>query len=399
MKKWIFFCFVFLFIISGTVQAEQQTLLKGVIEESGLYGGPVIKMGSINNYFSTFIGYRGAWVVNRRFSIGGGGYFLITNVYFSENKLNMGYGGLEVGYIINPDALVHFTVGSLIGGGGVELVGVGQEAFFTIEPGVDLELNVTKYFRLNAGASYRLVSGITHVSGINDAALSGFNGEIALKFGFSGVTGSGRKITGTRDLPEFDSIRFKGNGKVYLSQGTAQSVTITADENIMGELRTEVRDGVLTISAEKWVMDESSVEYDIVVTDIKEISVSGLGEFHSKDTIKVDELALRLSGVGDLSLSLDVNVLKTKISGTGDMKLEGKAVYHEMKISGVGDLNAYDLVTESATLDISGAADCKIHVLEELTVDISGAGDVKYKGDPRVTIEHLSIAASLKKRD
>lgn len=276
---------------------------------------------------------------------------------------------------------------------------MGQEAFFTFEPAVGLELNVTKYFRLNAGVSYRLVSGITHVSGISDAALSGFTGEIALKFGFSGVAGSGRKITETRELAEFDSIRFKGNGRVYLSQGATQSVSITADDNIMDELKTDVRDGVLTISAAKWVLDKDSVRYDIVVTDIREISVSGMGELKSKDTILAEELDLRFSGVGDLSISLEADILNTKISGAGDLKLDGKVRHHEIEISGVGELDAYDLITESATLDISGAGDCKIHVTEELTVDISGAGDVKYKGDPRITVEHLSMAASFEKKD
>ncbi|UCB45107.1 MAG: DUF2807 domain-containing protein [Spirochaetota bacterium] len=399
MRKWIFLCLILFFIISVSVHAEQQTLLQGVIEESGWYGGPVLKLGSINNYISAFLGYRGAWVMNRSFSVGGGGYFLVSDVYFSGNKLNMGYGGLEVGYIINPDALVHFTVGSLIGGGGVELMSVGQEAFFALEPRVGLELNITKFFRLNAGASYRLVSGITHVTGLSDAALSGFTGEIALNFGFSGVAGSGKKITETRELAEFDSIKFRGNGKINLSQGSVQSVTITADDNIIDELKTDVRHGVLTISADKWVMNESDVEYDIVVTDIREISVSGMGKVKSIDTLRVEELGLRLSGIGDISISVEAEVLNSKISGAGDLKLDGKVRHHEIEISGAGELDAYDLITESAILDISGAGDCKIHVTGELTVDISGAGDVKYKGDPRVIIEHLSMAASLTARD
>jgi hypothetical protein len=399
MKKWIFLGFILFVTVSGTVHAEQQTLLQGGIEESGWYGGPVLKLGSINDYLSMFVGYSGAWVMNRRLSIGGGGYFLISDVYFSGNKLNMGYGGLEVGYTVNPDALVHFTFGSLIGGGGVELMGVGREAFFIFEPAAGLEINVTKFLRLDAGVTYRLVSGVTHVSGLSDAALSGFTGEIALKFGFSGVRGSGRKITEARDLPEFDGIEFKGNGKVYVSQGTVQSVSITADDNVIDELKTEVRDGVLTISADKWIMDDSSAEYDIVVADIRNISVSGMGELRSRDTLKAEAIDLRLSGIGDVSLSLDADILNTRISGTGDMKLDGKARHHEIRISGVGELDAYDLITESAVLDISGAGDCKINVQEELVVDISGAGDVTYKGNPRISIKHLSMAASFKESD
>ena len=124
-----------------------------------------------------------------------------------------------------------------------------------------------------------------------------------------------------------------------------------------------------------------------------------MGKVKSIDTLRVEELGLRLSGIGDISLSVEAEVLNSKISGAGDLKLDGKVRHHEIEISGAGELDAYDLITESAILDISGAGDCKIHVTEELTVDVSGAGDVKYKGDPSIIIEHLSMAASLTARD
>ena len=113
----------------------------------------MVRIGGINNGAAVFVGYRGGWVINRTFSLGGGGYGLISDVYFSGNKLKMGYGGLDLEYKINPDEIVHFTVRSLIGLGGIELMGVGQESFFVHEPGVNQELNVTSFFKLNGGVS------------------------------------------------------------------------------------------------------------------------------------------------------------------------------------------------------------------------------------------------------
>lgn len=389
----------FIMISAGPLNADQQTLLQGVIQESGWYGGPVLKVGGISNSPAVFLGYRGGWVINRTLSLGGGGYGLVSDLYFSGNKLKMGYGGLELEYKINPDALVHFTIHSLLGFGGLELVGVGQESFFTFEPGAGVELNVARFFKVNAGVSYRLVSGANRVAGISDTLLSGFTGEVALMFGFSGITGSGRKISETRDLPAFHSLDFRGNGKILLSQGESQSVTIRADDNVMDKLRTEVEDGHLQISAEKWVMDESSVLYDIVVTDIREISISGMGEIESSDSIRAKRLTLRLSGTGEITLALDAERLMSTISGTGKMRLEGTAEEHDIDIKGVGELHAYDLAVRSTRVVITGAGECKVNVIDDLTVDISGAGSVLYKGDPNVTVEHLSIAGDLEKKD
>jgi hypothetical protein len=400
LRSLLLLCFAVVFLgATGMLHADEQTLLSGVIRESGWYGGPVLKMGGMNNSLAAFVGYRGGWVINRTFSLGGGGYGLVSDVFISGNKLKMGYGGLELEYKVDPDALLHFTFHSLIGLGGLELMGVGQESFFTFEPGAGVELNVTPFFKVNAGASYRLVSGADHVNGVSDTILSGFTGEIALLFGFSGLAGSGKKISETRDLPSFHSIDFRGNGRILLQQGERQTVSIRADDNIMNRLRTEVKHGCLTISSDKWVMDESSVVYTIVATDIHEISVSGMGELESRETISAQELHVSLSGTGEITLDLDTENLKTTISGTGEMRLRGTTKNHDVDIKGVGELQAYDLTAYSTRVDISGAGECKITVIDDLTVDISGAGSVRYRGTPDITVEHLSVAGSLKKKE
>jgi hypothetical protein len=384
---------------TGPVYAEQETLLKGVIRESGWYGGPAVRFGGINNSLAVFAGYRGGWIINRTLSIGGGGYGLVSDVYFSGSKLKLGYGGLDLEYKIDPDEIVHLTFRSLIGLGMVELTGVGQDSFFVLEPGVGVDLNVVRFLKVNGGVSYRLVSGAGNVPGVSDSSLSGLTAEIALIFGFSGVTGSGRKISETRDLPPFHSLVLRGHGKIRLSQGESQKVTIRADDNIADKLRTEVSDGRLVISADKWIMDESDAVFDITVTDIREISLSGVGELESRETIRAKDLKIRLSGTGEISLDLEAENVMTKISGTGEIRLKGHAEEHSIKISGAGELRGYDFTVGNTRVDISGAGECNINVIDTLYVDISGAGSVRYQGEPEVTVEHLSVAGSLRKKD
>lgn len=59
---------------------------------------------------------------------------------------------------------------------------IESSAFFLVEPGVNLELNMVKFFRLNIGASYRFVSG-TNMVRLNNSDLSDFTFNLALKFG------------------------------------------------------------------------------------------------------------------------------------------------------------------------------------------------------------------------
>jgi len=70
--------------------------------------------------------------------------------------------------------------------------------YFVFEPGVDVEFNITKFFRIALGASYRLTDGINltykyideitgdpmEIPDINKNALNSFNAAVSLKFGW-----------------------------------------------------------------------------------------------------------------------------------------------------------------------------------------------------------------------
>jgi hypothetical protein len=113
----------------------------------------------------------------------------------------MGYGGVLLEFIALPKKAIHLSFPVLIGAGGANLGAkyyVGQSdyypegvatydyiensGFFIVEPGVYLELNMTKFFRLSAGGTYRFISG-TDMVRINNNDLSGLTFSFALKFG------------------------------------------------------------------------------------------------------------------------------------------------------------------------------------------------------------------------
>lgn len=163
--------------------AQEQTLISGEITSGG-YGGPVVKLSGVNNELGLFMGGRGGWIVNHAFIVGGGGYGLANDIFVSSKKLNFGYGGLELGYVFLSDSLIHFTLHSLIGFGGVSFQDdpATADEVFVLEPEATVVLNITRFFRIAAGVSYRLVTGVTN-SGVSDASLSGLSGLLVFKFG------------------------------------------------------------------------------------------------------------------------------------------------------------------------------------------------------------------------
>lgn len=192
-----------LFLVLGTtplMAQETETLIRGDVTYGG-YGGPVMKVGAVMDGTGLFTGGRGAWVINfdrmHALHIGGGGYGLTTEhlvegvtIEDEPRYLAFGYGGLELGYVNNTNRLLHLSAQTLIGAGGATYRERGftwdrpesTSAAFVLEPGLNAELNLTRFARLNAGISYRWVSGID-LDSLHDSDVSGISGVFSVIFG------------------------------------------------------------------------------------------------------------------------------------------------------------------------------------------------------------------------
>lgn len=183
---------------------------------NGGYGAIMVNYSEIMNRDAIVVGGRGAWVVDHNFGLGLGGYGFMTdpqmdNVKGEEYQINGGYGGLILEPIVGAKKPVHLSFPILIGAGGVAYNKHWQEyepdyeydyetyedsdAFFVVEPGVEVEFNMLKFFRLGLSVSYRYTSDISlsykddtigaptpNVIGSPDM-LRGFNYGIVMKFG------------------------------------------------------------------------------------------------------------------------------------------------------------------------------------------------------------------------
>jgi hypothetical protein len=92
---------------------------------------------------------------------------------------------------------VHLSFPCLFGAGGISYITNDQnqnnnliedsEAFLLFEPAAEVELNLTRFFRLAIGTSYRLPTpfnvGSNGSSVVNAESLKGFSYMITMKFG------------------------------------------------------------------------------------------------------------------------------------------------------------------------------------------------------------------------
>jgi hypothetical protein len=195
------FIYLMILLMIADVIAQEQTLLKDENENGG-FGGPVLKFTNINKQNAIMIGGRGGWILGHSLVLGGGGYAVINEIDAPLNALPLegpldiefGYIGFEIEYIFDPLSLYHIGFYTLLGGGATNFVKdvgpvsssneqAGETAFmFVMEPAVNAELNMTEWFRLCVGISYRMTIGADQEM-LDNGDFSGVNGTLTFKFG------------------------------------------------------------------------------------------------------------------------------------------------------------------------------------------------------------------------
>lgn len=198
MTRSLLVFFTIAVMTTAAFSQDVETLFSGELDNGG-FGGPVIKGGPINGDLGIFVGGRGGWIINHSFILGGGGYGLTNAVKakvpnsFGEDRIDFGYGGLELEYIRHYDRLIHWSAMLLIGAGSVgyradadRLPGMvtdrHMDEVFVLEPALLATLNVATHFRVSAGASYRYVTGATTPAATN-SSLTGATAVLTLRFG------------------------------------------------------------------------------------------------------------------------------------------------------------------------------------------------------------------------
>ena len=196
-------------------------------------------------------------------------------------------------------------------------------------------------------------------------------------------------ITEERTVSGFTGIDFSTFGKVVLTQGDTESLTIRGSDNIVPMVKTSVDGGILRIYMEEGInitnmTDENVLIFTITVKDLTSLNLSGAGKV-TMDSLSTLNLTIDLSGAGQFVLDqLAAETLDVTVSGVGNVEISGEVATATIELSGAGPVNAQDLQIETANVTLSGIGGATLWVTDQLTGTISGAGSVSYYGDPQV---------------
>jgi len=206
------------------------------------------------------------------------------------------------------------------------------------------------------------------------------------------IQGSGNVITETRPVSNFDRIALSGSGKVILTQGGSESLSIETDDNVMEHVKSEVEGGTLKLGLVTGVQTGVNIQstsrlvFFVGVDDLTGLTISGSGEVES-DMIKTDRLDTTVSGSGEVQIvELAAGEVKVEIDGSGEIDLTGDAAAQDVTISGSGKYLGGDLCSVSVNVSIGGSGNATVCATETLDAKVNGSGSVNYYGQPSVNI-------------
>lgn len=198
MKKFTLLGIVLLLSITAWSQEKEYKTLVDFdqVRISG-QGGPFMQFTGMDGNFAHMMGGGGAILVGD-FFFGGYGIGLTNNIpvnrpehaeYLPGDRLTASHGGFWLGYALFGDRAIHVTISSLIGWGELGVRGeiypenLWPDGVFVVSPTLELEMNLTQFFRLGVGASYNLYSFVD-LPGYTSSDFSAPGGFLSFKFGW-----------------------------------------------------------------------------------------------------------------------------------------------------------------------------------------------------------------------
>jgi hypothetical protein len=192
------------------------------------------------------------------------------------------------------------------------------------------------------------------------------------------IVGSGVSATETRPVGDFDAVTVTAPLRVELVARGAPSLQITADDNVLPLVRSEVRGGRLYLA----LAPETSL------TRIREIVCRAtLGNLRELDASAAARL--ELSGV-------DGERLQARLQAASSAVATGTLGELELDVSGASRWHGPDLRSRSARATVSGASHALLRASESLVAEVSGASVLEYRGDP-VVVSSVSGASVIRR--
>lgn len=203
------------------------------------------------------------------------------------------------------------------------------------------------------------------------------------------MRGSGNITSDTRTASNFHSIDVSGAIDVFVKQDSSTSIKVEADDNLLEYIEVYTENSTLVIRTQRGIRVRASRNIKVYVSNplYREFEVSGASSIHSETQITSTEtIRIGISGASVGKFEIDAPKISVDLTGASNLTMRGRTKDLEAGTSGASEIKGFDLLSENADVEASGASSAEVYASVRLAGNASGASQIKYKGNATTSI-------------
>lgn len=191
----------------------------------------------------------------------------------------------------------------------------------------------------------------------------------------------------TTDLQAFTHLELEGVFEVELVQGNKNEVRVEAPAEYLDLVTVEQTGDRVEIGMEneRRFKKLRDIKVTVSFTDLSRLEASIVGDIYNERPLRLSELRVETSMVGDARLNLEVDKLVYHSSAVGNTQLAGSAREADFENSSVGNFVAGELKARRLSIENSSVGNFEAYASEEVAVENSGIGSVNVTGGAKAT--------------
>ncbi len=198
------------------------------------------------------------------------------------------------------------------------------------------------------------------------------------------------------DLKPFVRINSDLSAEFEFTPDNAHRVLIDAEPKVLKQIKVTVANRVLTVHATGSFQTRKPIRLRVFAPALSAISMAGTASF-STENLTADRFELKARDSASVEINkLNVRLLASDLADSSTASVAGNVVSQHVTVQGSASFEAQKLKSETATVEVSDAADAVLHVTNELKVHVSDSGSVSYLGSPKLS-KSVTDAGDLEK--
>lgn len=214
--------------------------------------------------------------------------------------------------------------------------------------------------------------------------------------GSDAVTGSGKLITHSIDLPGVTSVVTGANFVVHLKTGGPAQAKVTMDDNLVDRVEATVNGKELRLGLKPdGNVRQATLRAEVTVNHLDRLATDGASHATLDSPVTEPALQLVAEGASQITGPVAVDRLVASESGASVMTLSGRAGSLHLNSVGTSKLLAEDLAVADVDAVLSGVSQATVAVNNTLAVTADGVSVLRYRGSPRITRQETSGVSSI----